>query len=397
MTGEKIVRIAAKGDGVTASGCHVAYAAPGDRVEADRVIERGPHHVDPPCRHFDRCGNCQLQHVDEAALRTFVRDRVAHAAQGQGIAIGELLPAHLSPPHSRRRTTLHCRSGGKGTATLGFAEAKSHRVFDLLQCEVLHPALFALVQPLRDMTRGQRWANGADIALTLCRQGVACDWTKVGSLGNRDRLHLTEFAMAQGLARLSVDEGYGPDTLWEPEPAQVMLGDVPVGLPVGAFLQPTLDGERALTGVASEWLCDAVNVADLFAGLGTFAFALRGANITAYEAARGAHEACTRAASHSRASVKAMHRDLFRNPLRPDELGRFDAVLLDPPRAGAKMQVEALAQSGVGRIVYISCNPSSWARDVRRLIDAGFDMSAVKPVGQFRWSTHVELASLLTR
>ena len=394
---EEIVRIAAKGDGITGGGRHVSLTAPGDRIRTDGSIERGPHHVEPPCRHFGRCGNCQLQHLDDEALTAFVRDRVVHAATSQGLAIDDLLPVYLSPPRTRRRTTLHFRAARKGPAALGFAQAGSSAIVDLRQCEVLHPALFALVEPLRETLHDRSWARGADIALTLCRQGVACDFTNVTEVDNRDRLLLTDFAMANGLARLSIDEGYGPDTVWEPEPAQVMLAGVPVRFPVGGFLQPTLDGEAALTQAAKEWLAGAERVADLFAGLGTFGFALTGANVHAFEASCASHEACSLAARQGRLPLVAHHRDLFRNPLQPDELEAFDAVLLDPPRAGAKSQVEELARSRVSRVVYISCNPSSWARDVKKLSESGFRLSAVKPVGQFRWSTHVEIASLLVR
>ncbi|QYU67218.1 hypothetical protein J4558_20070 [Leptolyngbya sp. 15MV] len=146
------------------------------------------------------------------------------------------------------------------------------------------------------------------------------------------------------------------------------------------------------------WLEGAGRVADLFAGLGTFAFALaQGRTVTAVEAARDAHLACRTAAGRARLPVEAVHRDLFRNPLQPDELARFDAVLLDPPRAGAREQVGRIAESAVGRVVYVSCNPASWAKDARVLVDAGFRLEKLHPVGQFRWSTHVELASLFLR
>jgi len=170
-------------------------------------------------------------------------------------------------------------------------------------------------------------------------------------------------------------------------------------LDTGAFLQATADGEAALVGAAREWLAQSPVVADLFSGLGTFAFALAGPStkVLAVEAARDAHLACKAAASRLQRPVHALHRDLFRNPLLPDELNRFSAVLIDPPRAGAREQVERLAASTVERIVYISCNPSSWARDAALLVEAGWVLEDLRPVGQFRWSTHVELASLFVR
>ncbi|MGX7952673.1 class I SAM-dependent RNA methyltransferase [Tsuneonella sp. HG249] len=392
---EGIVRVAAKGDGVTASGRHVALSAPGDIIEADGTLIPGPHHATPPCRHFPRCGGCQLQHLDEAALATFVTDRVVLAAAGQGLEPERLVAAHLSPPRSRRRATLHASGEGK-RATIGFREAGSHRIVDMRECHVLRPELFALVEPLRKLLGMQRGRWASEVELTLSDQGVACG---IGNLA-MDGLAATEavlaFAQANQLARLTVDYGYGAETIWEPEPVTVTLGAVPVALPPGAFLQATTDGEAALIFAAREWLADAATVADLFAGLGTFAFALE-ARAAAFEAARDAHLASSAAAGRVGARVKAHHRDLFRNPLQADELAGFDAILLDPPRAGAREQVQQIARSSVQRVVYISCNPASWAKDGRVLADAGFRLVELRPVGQFRWSTHVELGSLFLR
>ena len=191
--------------------------------------------------------------------------------------------------------------------------------------------------------------------------------------------------------------------MWEPEPVTVALAGVSVSFPSGGFLQATLDGEQALVSAARAWLAGSAAIADLFAGLGTFAFALagprigEGAKVLAVEAARDTHLACKAAAARAQLPIHALHRDLFRNPLQPEELDRFDAVLLDPPRAGAREQMEQLARSKVPRIVYISCNPSSWARDAATLVEAGYRLAELRPVGQFRWSTHVELASLFVK
>jgi 23S rRNA (uracil1939-C5)-methyltransferase len=196
-----------------------------------------------------------------------------------------------------------------------------------------------------------------------------------------------------------MDGGYGFETVWEPVPVTVKLGGVHVPFPPGSFLQATVDGEEALVEAARGWLQGAATVADLFSGLGTFALALAGpqTKVLAAEAARDAHLACKSAADRAQLPVFSAHRDLFRNPLQPDELSKFEAVLLDPPRAGAREQVECIAGSTVNRVVYISCNPSSWSRDAARLIEAGFRLVELRPVGQFRWSTHVELASYFER
>ena len=394
---EQVIRIAAKGDGVTASGRHVAGGVTGDVVEADGTIVPGPHHVAPPCRHFGTCGGCQLQHADEAALTRFVTERVINAAEGQGVKIGTLLETHVSPPNSRRRATLHGlrRQGG---VVLGFKEQRSNRIVDVHECPVLSLQLFALIAPLRGVIARSAGKQPVDISLTLTDQGVDCAIFGLENGGLQQAEAILDLARKYGLARLALDEGFGPETLWEPEPVTVTLGGVPVGLPPGAFLQATIDGERRLTDDVHGYLAGARTVADLFAGLGTFAFALSGnAKVLAVEGARDAHLACKLAANRAGRQVHALHRDLFRNPLQPAELSRFDAVVLDPPRAGAREQVAQIAASDIRRVAYVSCNPSSWARDAKTLADAGFTLEKVRPVGQFRWSTHVELTSLFTR
>lgn len=395
---EEVIRLAAKGDGITNSGVHIPRTAPGDMVEGKTLVSRGPHHVDPPCRHFDRCGGCQLQHVDEETLASFVRDRVVNAAKGQNIAIGELRPVHLSPPASRRRATLHGLKSAKG-AVLGFREGGSHTIVDLAECHVLDHRLETLIAPLRSLIATHGTAKQAtDIRLSLCDQGVDVGFThfEIDSLSATEAL--LEFAQGHSLARLTVDAGFGSETVWEPEPVTVSLSGIAVPMPTGAFLQATPDAENRMVADVTSWLDEAGVTADLFAGLGTFAFALsKERKVLAVEADRAAHLACKSASSTNGGRVVALHRDLFRNPLQPAELNRFDAVVLDPPRAGAKAQVGQISQSSLKRVAYVSCNPSSWARDAAQLVAAGFTLTKVRPIGQFRWSTHVELASLFVR
>jgi 23S rRNA (uracil1939-C5)-methyltransferase len=201
------------------------------------------------------------------------------------------------------------------------------------------------------------------------------------------RLDLTQFAQRKELARLSVDEGLGAETLWEPDPATIRLSGVPVRFPPGAFLQATTDGEAALVDAVCEALDDCRHRADLFAGLGTFGLAL-GADYAA-EASRDAAQALQEVAPR----MKVEHRDLYRRPLDAAEFASFDGVVLDPPRAGAEAQVRNLARSSVQRVAYVSCNPATFARDAHMLVEGGFRLDWVRPVGQFRWSTHVELAA----
>lgn len=388
-----IVRVAARGDGVTADARHAAFAAPGDRLRPDGAVEAGPHRRTPPCRHFPTCGGCQLQHLDDESWARFLHDRIAHALAAQGLT-APIRPPALSPPASRRRATLHAERHD-GRVRLGFSAAGSHALVDLAECHVLRPDLFALLAPLRRLLGGLAWRGRATVDLTATDQGADLLLSGVAADDLAAAEALTAFAGGHALARLSLDPGYGVETRWEPHPVTITLGGVPVGYPPASFLQATAEGEAALVAAAREALAGAGASADLFAGLGTFALALPG-KVYAAEGARDAIGALKLAAARAGRPVFTEHRDLFRRPLTTAELNRFDAVLLDPPRAGAREQVAQLAAASP-TICYISCNPSSFARDAKIVCDGGYRLDWVQPVGQFRWSTHVELAARLVR
>lgn len=392
-----IVRVAARGEGVTEDGRHIALAAPGDQVAADGAITPGPHHAVPPCRHFPVCGGCQLQHLDDTAYAAFVTDRIRIGLAAQQLDT-EILAPILSPPFARRRASLRAERKGR-TVSLGFNAGRSHRIVDIAECHVLHPALFALVQPLRRLLAGQLTdRRSAEIRLTLADQGVDVLIEGIAAEGLEAAEALTAFSEAHGLARLAIDDGFGPQTRWEPQPVTIALGGLSVGLPHAAFLQATVDGEAALVEAVRAGIGDAATVADLFAGLGTFALALsHGRRVYAAEAARDAVLALKAAAGRAQLPLFVDHRDLYRRPLETAECARFEAVILDPPRSGAEAQMPALAASGVPRIAYASCNPATFARDARVLVAGGYRLERVQPVGQFRWSTHVELVGVFTR
>jgi 23S rRNA (uracil1939-C5)-methyltransferase len=382
MPVEEIVRLAARGDGVTASGRFVPLTAPGDLVAADGEATPGPHRRIPPCRHFPECGGCQLQHVDDAAYADYLVERIASALAAQGISAAQIRAPLLSPPRSRRRASLKAAGG-----SVGFNAEASHRIVDMRECHILRPELFLMVAPLRRLLKGRAGAT-----MTLADQGVDLLLEGVSADGLEAAERMTAFARDNGLARLALDDGYGPQTIWEPEPVTVTLSGVPVALPHGAFLQATAEGEAALVAAVREAVGDAAIVADLFAGLGTFALALGGK----VYAAEGARDAALALKATGR-GLFVDHRDLFRRPLDVAELNRFEAIVLDPPRAGAKEQIPLLAASTVPRIAYVSCNPATFARDAKILVDGGCRLEWVQPVGQFRWSTHVELAGCFTR
>lgn len=387
---EAIVRIAARGEGVSESGRHVPFAVPGDLLLDDGTVEAGPNRQVPPCRHFPECGGCQLQHVGDPAYRDYLVNRVEGGLAQHRLETAIRDP-HLSPPNSRRRASLRALRTAEGVL-IGFNAARSHRIVDMRENFILRPEMIDLLPPLRALLdrllepkgTGEVQMTTIDGGIDLLIKGVAAD--------GLDAIEaLTSFAMEHRLARLSVDPGLGPETVYEPVPATVTLSGVPVAFPVGSFLQATADGEAALLVSVKEALAGSRTIADLFSGLGTFALALRAGY--AAEAARDAVASLQRAAP----GTAVEHRDLYRRPLDPSELQRFDGVVLDPPRAGAEQQVRQLAGSAVGRIAFVSCNPGTFARDARLLADGGYTLDWVRPVGQFRWSTHIELAAAFSR
>lgn len=396
MSDDEIIRIAARGEGVTADGRFAPLAAPGDLLRADGSVVPGPNRAAPSCRHFPTCGGCQLQHISDDAFATYLTDRIAGALAAQGIDRPAFAPAHISPPKSRRRASMRMERKGK-QVTIGFNEGASHRIIPLTECIVIHPALFALLGPLRTLV-GPMLGHGrsGDLRMTLADQGVDLMLSGVSAEGLEITEALTDFAAKHKLARLSLDEGYGPSARWEPDPVTITLGDLAVGLPEGAFLQATAPGEVALVAAVKQCVGDAKVIADLFAGLGTFALAL-GGKVTAVEGARDAVLSLQMAANRAKRDVTVEHRDLFRRPLTAAETSRFDAVILDPPRAGATDQVNQLAASAVPRIAYVSCNPGTFARDAKALLEGGYRLEQITPVGQFRWSTHVELVASFCR
>ncbi|WP_426164307.1 class I SAM-dependent RNA methyltransferase [Sandarakinorhabdus sp. DWP1-3-1] len=396
-----VVRLAARGDGVTADGRFVLGAAIGDAAlfDGDTVtILAGPGHATPPCRHFPECGGCQLQHITDDGYARFVADRIVGALGHVGIVPGWVAPVALSPPKSRRRASLRAVKRGNKLA-LGFNAEASHQIIDMHQCEVLTPALFALVAPLRELLRtALADGQGAGVTLTESDTGIDALLANVAAERLVDIERLTDFAAVHDLARLSIEGAHGVETVMEARQPLLAMGGVPVALPPAPFLQATREGEAALVAAVAEAVGGTRRIADLFCGLGTFALPLsQAAQVFAVDAAGPAVQALTAAARAHGRRVKTVHRDLFRRPLTAAELEACDAVVFDPPRAGAQSQAAMLAASRVDTVVAVSCNPNTFARDAETLVKGGYRLERLWPVAQFRWSTHVELVAQFRR
>ncbi|MFA3920035.1 class I SAM-dependent RNA methyltransferase [Ruegeria hyattellae] len=395
-----IERLGHQGDGVAVGPIYVPRALPGERVSGVldgrnltdiRIEEPSEDRVKPPCRHYRACGGCQLQHASDGFVANWKQEVVRTALAAQG-AEADLRPIHTSPAASRRRATLAVRRTKKG-ALAGFHGRASGVITEIIDCQLLDPALLRAIPVAEALAQLGGSRKGA-LAVTLTLSDAGLD---VAVRGGKPLDGPLELALAQatehhGLARLSWED----EEIAMRDPPTQHFGTATVLPPPGAFLQATKDGELTLLEAVSEAVGDAKRIADLFAGSGTFSLPLsRKAEVHAVEGDREmtrALDAGWRKASGLK-KLTTEARDLFRRPLMPDELAKFDAVVLDPPRAGAEAQVAEIAASRVPVLGYVSCNPVSFARDAKTLIDAGYALNWVQVVDQFRWSSHVELAA----
>ncbi len=402
-----IESIGHRGDGIARGPdgpIYVPFTLPGERVAIERSGERGrmieviaPHRerAAPPCRHFGVCGGCALQMMPLAASRRLKRDFVIAALAQQGLEadVAETIGVALS---SRRRAVLTALRAGKNLL-LGYNERLTNRVVDIEECPVL-------AQPLADRLAGIRALlqklvparKSVRVTALLTRGGLDLNLDGAPPPSSRSMPELARLAAEGNVARLAIG---GEPILTLAEPAVEVAGVLLVP-PPGAFLQASAEAEAIMSALAIEDLAGARRVADLFCGVGTFALALaRHAPVRAVESSQAALDALQ--AALRRASglkrVETERRDLFAFPLAAAELGGFDGVVFDPPRAGAKAQAEALAASKVPRIAAISCNPASFARDARILVDGGYVLERVVPVDQFVYSAETEVVGCFRR
>ncbi|ABV95225.1 23S rRNA (uracil-5-)-methyltransferase RumA [Dinoroseobacter shibae DFL 12 = DSM 16493] len=398
-----ITRLGLHGDGIAPGPVYAARTLPGeeirgeitgDRIAAPKIVTPCPNRVKPPCPHYARCGGCALQHAADPFVADWKVQVVIDALSAHGLS-APMRPIRTSPPRTRRRATLSGRRLKKGTL-LGFHTRASDTIVDIPGCEVLAPAITEALPSLAEFLPllGSRKGELA-LAVTVSEAGLDVDIRGGKPLDPALRLSLTALTQRLDLARLSLD---GKVFLTLRPPAQ-HFGPASVTPPPGAFLQATAPGEAALLAAVTEAVGPARRIADLFAGCGTFALPL--ATRAEVHAVEGDADMLAALDAGWRktpglSKVTTEARDLFRRPLLPDDLARFGAVVIDPPRAGAEAQTAALASAQPDRIAAVSCNPVTFARDAKTLCDAGYALRWVQVVDQFRWSPHVELAAAFT-
>lgn len=402
-----VERLSVHADGVARGPeglIHVGMALPGEAVEgepeagriaAPRIVAPSPDRVRAPCPQYRTCGGCALQHASDGFVAQWKAEAVRLALAGQGLA-APLRGVATSPPRSRRRAVLAGRRTRAG-AIVGFHARASDTVVPIAGCLLLHPALMDCLPALERVTlAGASRKGGLDLTVTLGEGGV--DLAVAGGKA-------LDPSLFQGLARLAEEAdlarlAWNGEVLALRRPPVQRFGAALVAPPPGAFLQATREGEAALLSAVAGAVGGASRLADLFSGCGTFALPLAArAEVHAVEGDAAMLDALDagwrRAAGLRRVTTEV--RDLFRRPLLPDELARFDAVVIDPPRAGCAAQAAELARSRVPVVAAVSCNPVSFARDARALVAGGYRLDWVQVVDQFRWSAHVELAARFSR
>ena len=390
---------------------HVAGVLPGEVIRLatgpggpvlDAVESASPERRTPPCPHFGTCGGCALQHWDESAALDWKVERLRATLALERLE-AEILPVVRTAPGSRRRAALHARRGSsRAEARIGFKARGSWSLVEIAGCAVLDPAIVRALPLLRRLAAPllEHPKSAPSLHVTVTETGLDIDVSGVearsGGLSADARQTVAGIAGEGDVARLTLA---GEAVFLQRQPI-VRLGRALVALPPGAFLQAAPSAERAMVAEAVAAAAGARRIADLFCGVGTFTFPLAEvAPVLAADGSATAIQALNSALSTAPGlhGVTAESRDLFRRPIASGELRRIDVIVFDPPRAGAFAQTAEIAQSGAARVVGISCNPATFARDARRLVDAGFRLERIRPVDQFLWSPHLELVAVFSR
>lgn len=413
----KIDGLAARGDGCGSSPygpIFVAETAPGDQVRVQPTAKRGdgfaadlieilspgPDRVDPVCPHAKDCGGCGLQHISQGALAKLKRAWLVAALRRVRIDEAIIAPTISIGPATRRRMRLSSVRR-QDRVILGFNRRASKDVIHVETCPVARPELQAILAPLRAIILElPSLGRFSDVQITLTDTGIDLMFvpTQSADPGLKERDLLTRFAKEYDIARIAWERDGFPEPVTARRAPRVAFGGIPVDVPMGGFLQPSQEGEAALVSRALEAIPETAHrVADLYCGSGSFAlpFLAAGKQVLAVEGNQAAVDSLRRATGGR--PIQTERRDLAQQPVSTKELNRFDAVLFDPPRAGAAEQAEALSHSTVPTVIAVSCNPSTLARDLAILLEGGYKVASVTPIDQFTWSAHLEAIAILRR
>lgn len=417
----EILKIGHEGDGIAeikGEAVYVPFTLAGEKVRIERngnkgalleIIEAAPNRVEPICKYFTKCGGCKFQHMPQALIREWKSEKIENAFKANGI----------NPPTFAREGVTHdggvssvtnAFAGGRrrakfnakrdGQLQFGFMEASSNEIVEIESCPILAPSLSASIPKIRELVRKlTQGKENIGVQVTLSDTGLDIDLSGFKAIGKFNRGELENLARAcqtAQIARLTIN---GEEAFMNNAPI-LKLGNAIVNLPANAFLQATKDCETQISDTIMVWLGKAKRAIDLFSGVGTFSFRLKEkCETTAYEMNQEAIFALNCAAKSLAGghTLKGFSRDLFRVPVSPLEMKNIDVIVLDPARAGAEAQCKQIVRAKVAKVIYVSCEPTSFARDAKILIDGGYRFKKYSAFDQFQFSTHVELVGLFER
>ncbi|UXN05304.1 class I SAM-dependent RNA methyltransferase [Bartonella sp. HY761] len=408
MTKDVIISaVGAGGDGIakgSSGNIYVPFTLPGEKAnvatEGDKgtliaLTSKSNERIEPTCVYFEDCGGCSLQHWNRENYEAWKRDLVVHALEARGLKT-EVAPLISCEPQTRRRIVLTAKATPKGLV-LGFNRYQSNEIVEIHECPVTVEAITSRFDDIHAIAAVlQDNARSFHVTVTAANNGLDIMISGVENIEDRHRQRLTTLAIKLNIARIAIDD----EIIIEVAKPLIDFDGVEVILPPGGFLQATTEAEIAMTGIAVNWLKKTKNAVDLFSGSGTFTFPMaKKMNVKAVENTAAALQALDRASRYATGLKTVVHeeRDLFRRPLNAKELAQFDGLVFDPPRAGAEEQAKEIANAIISRVVAVSCNPVTLARDLSILVKGGYKLEKVIPVDQFLWSPHVEAVALLSK
>ena len=382
----------------------VPYALPGEIINFERheyrkqancvltAIEKPSiHRITPECKYFGRCGGCTLQHMDQQAYDEFKLGLVKNVLPPKTA----IKPIITIPKGNRRRINLQAIKKDE-RVLLGFHRFHSHQIIDIDGCPATMSALSDIIMPLKEVLMSileQR--QKAEIFLTHASNGIdmLIELHNITTLTPDQILKLTDFAKNSDITRLQFCSAKKLNTLFEREKPYILLGGKKVATDAKNFLQSSFLSDQILAKLVDEYLPEEEgSVVDLFCGRGTFALPLsKRFTVDGFESDVTALKALKETAEEKLTLHK---RDLFTNPLTKAELQSYRFAVINPPRAGAVEQIKELSRSMCKIIVYISCNPESFARDAATLEKGRYKLIEVTPVDQFYWSSHLEVVGV---
>ncbi len=386
----------------------VPYSLPQECVDVDVVKQNkhqiwgglhelkvsSPHRVEPQCRHFTDCGGCKLQHLEDKFYQQYrqsILSRALHKGGYEDAAVDGVLEVG---EHSRRKVQLKVKAGRK-QVKLGFYAEAEHKIVDVTECFVASEEIVALLPALREfiltLTRAQRLQN---VDIFQAENGLMVKFISEASVDAQEIKAIEVLCQAEGIIFFAWDNGDDVREVFVAQEPYILIDKWKLPVTMEAFSQATIKGQKAINELIEKYVEGDKYILDLYAGYGTYTLPMvaRQQQVVAYEGAWHMVEMLQNVIDSHYLSdfLQVKCRDLLKFPLKEDEIGLFDAVVINPPRNGAGPQMKKIAESDVPKVVMVSCSALSLAKDIRFMAEAGYEIEAAYVIDQFIWSGHIE-------